>query len=189
MPTEEEYLQNKRWVERFCGYFALLDFDKDGIVSREDWLAGVDRIGTVITDHPAAIAKLRETTFEFATAFGLTKGVKAEKQKFLRLAAAWAVGETARAESGKESLLEKLLNAAFDVVDKNYDGYVTFEEFETVQGKGYNYEPEMIKASFAKLDKNKNGKIERKEFLDAEFKFWVCLDDPDVLGMFGDKLQ
>ena len=79
-------------------------------------------------------------------------------------------------------------NAGFDVVDQNYDGHVTFEEYKVMMN-AYHFDLESAEATFAVLDKNKNGKIERNEFTSANVKFWFQLDDPDSQGMFGAKFE
>jgi len=45
------------------------------------------------------------------------------------------------------------------------------------------------KAAFDFLDRNKNGKIDRKEFAAANTQFWCYLDSPDTEGMLGDKFE
>ena len=125
---------------------------------------------------------------EYTAALGLTEGVEVDKQKYLEGAAAMKVAELARLKRGEGSLLERLDNSWFDIVDTNHDGHVTFEEYKVLM-KASNFDLESAKATFALLDKNKKGKLERKEFISAHFKFWFELDDPDAQGMFGDKFE
>ena len=85
-------------------------------------------------------------------------------------------------------MTEIYFNAAFDVVDTDRSGYVTFEEFKVLMDASHLGEEE-AKATFTVLDKNKNGKLERKEFISSNLKFWSTLDDQDTKGMFGDKFE
>ena len=188
MATVEDYLKNAKWVKRAGEFFDRCDFNKDGYLSREDWLLCVDNLAEVITDRPALIAKLREASLEFVAALGLTEGVKVDRQKYLECLAALAVAEIARVKGGGKSLLWRLDNAMFDVVDTNHDGNVTFEEYNVLM-KTSHFDLECAKATFALLDKNKNGKIDRNEFTSANFKFWFELDNSDTQGMFGDKFE
>ena len=188
MATVEDYLKNAKWVKRLSEFFHQCDLNKDGHLSREDWLIGIDNLAAVITDRPALIAKLREVSLEYAAGLGLTEGVKVDRQKFLECAAAMAVAETAKVKSGGKSLLEMVDNAGFDVVDQNHDGHVTFEEYKVMMN-AYHFDLESAEATFAVLDKNKNGKLERNEFTSANVKFWFQLDDPDSQGMFGAKFE
>ena len=188
MATVEDYLKNKKWVKRLSEAFVQLDIKKEGYVSRENWLDIVDNIAKVVTDRPALIARLREVSLEFTTAVGLTEGVRANKKKFLELMASMALTEIAKVRRGEASLVKEMNNAFFDVVDRTYDGYVTWDEYQIVMKAG-NFSPDAIESSFTLLDKNKIGKIKRKDFIDADFKFWLHLDDPDTRGMFGDKFE
>ena len=49
------------------------------------------------------------------------------------------------------------------------------------------HSPEVAEATFNLLDKNKDGKIERKVLIDSAIKFWCDLDDQETKGMFGDR--
>ena len=188
MATVQDYLKNAKWVKRINVCFDQFDLNKSGYISREDFLIGVDNLAKVVTDRPALIAKAREATMEYADALGLTEGVKADKEKFLELAAAMSIAEIARVKKGEKSLIEIFDNVFFDVVDRNHDGYLTFDEYKVLMTAG-NYDDDAAQGAFALLDKNKNGKIERSEFTAADVKFWCSLDDTDTEGMFGEKYE
>ena len=83
--------------------------------------------------------------------------------------------------------MEKRGNAMFDVVDRNSDGRITFEEYKIVM-KSFGFDEDVGKATFAKLDKNKDGAIQRKEYIDAGMTYW-CTLDPATQGMYGDKFE
>ena len=188
MATVQDYLKNAKWVKRVDESFNTLDVNKNGNLSREDWLISVDKLAKVATDRPAEIAKLRAVTLEFTDAIGLTPGVQADKKKFRELAAAMSLAEIGRRDRGEMSLAEKVNNAYFDVLDKNHDGYVTWDEYKVameVAGFG----EEAGRATFNLLDKDKSGKIDRKEFTDADIKFWFTLDDAETRGMYGAKFE
>ena len=87
------------------------------------------------------------------------------------------VSENAKVKRGEKSLVYKLDNAIFDVVDVNHDGNVTLNEYKLVM-KAFNLDEASTEASFNALDRNKNGKIDWIEFIKSEFKFWFSLDDP-----------
>ena len=188
MATVQDYLKNPKWVKRIDESFHQFDRNGEGFVSREDWLVNVDNLAKVVTNRPSAIAKLRAATLEFTTALGLTEGVKADKQKFLELAANMVVAEIAKVKRGEKTLVEKMENAVFDVVDTSRDGTITFDEYVILMKAG-NFPEDAAKAAFTLLDKDKSGKLERKEYISSYFKFWFHLDDPDVQGMFGSKYE
>ena len=188
MATVQDYLNNAKWVKRIDESFNILDVNKNGYLSREDWLITVDKLAKVAPDRPAEIAKLRAVTLEFADVIGLTEGVQADKKKFRELAAAMSLAEIGRRDKGEMTMSEKVDNAYFDVLDKNHDGHVTWDEYKVameVLGLG----EEEGRATFNLLDKDKSGNIDRKEFTDANIKFWCTLDDPDTQGMFGARFE
>ena len=187
--VQADYLSNVKWVKRLGEFFTQLDTDDNGYVSQEEWLLKVDNLAKVVTDRPDEMTKLREATLEFTTAVGLTEGVKADKKKFLELMAAFMIAEMDRVKRGEVALMEKLANVQFDVVDKNHDGSITFEEYKLVVKETMNFDEDAAKAIFNLIDQNKNGKIERKEFTTANGKFWCTLDDPSTQGMFGIRYE
>jgi hypothetical protein len=44
---------------------------------------------------------------------------------------------------------------------------------------------EYIRGAFDVLDKDKNGKLNKKEYAAADVKFWVVLDDSSSDGLYG----
>lgn len=188
MTTSEDYLKNLKWVKRINILFSQFDAGKNGYLSREDYKLLHKNMAEIIPDRPALIIKAEEVTLEFTDALGLTEGVKADKQKYLELVAALAVAETKRMERGEKPLVAKMYDAFFDIADQNHDGYVTLEEYK-IFNKAINYPPDTASATFNLLDKKRTGKIERKEFIDAAFKFWCVLDDQDTNGLLGPSYE
>ena len=188
MTTVQNYLTNEEWVKRIDGVFTTFNANKDGYISAEDWMNIVDNLEKKVPDRPEAIAKLREATVEFTNAMGLTKGAKADKQKHRELLAAFCLVDAEKMKRGEMTSLEKYLNPTLDCVDKNRDGYVTFEEFKLVM-EACNFGEEAAKATFNLLDKKKMGKIDRNEYLRSKVSFWYTLDDPTTKGMYGAKFE
>ena len=185
MATVQDYLKNAKWVKRVDESFNSLDVNKNGYLSREDWLISVDKLAKVATDRPAEIAKLRAATLEYADAMGLTEGVQADKKKFRELAAAMSLAEIGRRDKGE---MTKVGNTGFDVLDQNHDGYVTWDEYKVAMEVA-GLDEEVGRATFDLLDKNKSGKIDRKEYTAADIKFWCTLDDHDTQGMYGPRFE
>ena len=188
MATVHDYLNNDEWVKRIDGIFNTYDADKDGYVSAEDWMIIIDNLEKNASDRPDAIAKLREDMLEFTTAKGITEGVKVDKKKYRELLAVFCLAEAEKVKRGEMAPLQKFIKAQFDFVDKNHDGYVTFEEYKLWM-EALNWGEEAAKATFSLLDKNKNGKIELNEYLSYNLKFWCTLDDQGTKGMFGTNFE
>ncbi len=186
--TAADFLKNETWVHRIKEVYELTDFNKDGHISVEDWELWVDNIEREVKPDAKLVEALRVRMREFCAAMGLTPGRKANKEEFLKGLAEMAARERAKRLRGEETLLERMNNAWYDAVDTNHDGFVTLDEWRTIL-KACNLNPSCADETFKLIDKNKNGKIERKELTDHEFKFWFTLDDQDSKGMFGDKYE
>ena len=180
-----DFSKNPSWVQRMEEVYAAVDLNKDGFMSLEDWEMWVDNIEREVKPDPQIVATLRTRMQEFCGAMGLTPGKKATKEEFISGAAAMAEAERAKKLKGEETVLERLNNAWYDVVDTNHDGCVTLDEWRQVQ-KACNYDASAADKKFEVVDKDKNGKIERKELSNSEFKFWFTLDEEDSKKILGE---
>lgn len=180
MATAEEFLQNPAWIERLEEAFVRLDTKKNGYLTLEDWELWVDNIDREIKPAPHSVAALRDRTVEYCAAIGIVRGSRFTKEQFIKKFAALAVVERGKKLRGEETILHKVNNAWFDVVDTNHDGHVTFDQCRAIM-KACNqlYDPSTADELLESIDKNKNGKIERADLIDTEFKFWFTLDDDD----------
>ena len=123
MATVANYLGNAAWVKRIEQLYAdSYDLNENGYLTKEDFHTSINKLALKVTDHPELIDKLWKSTVEFTDALGLSEGVKADKKMLLKLLAAFVVGEKAKMDKGKETLIQKHNVALFDVVDRNHDG-------------------------------------------------------------------
>lgn len=174
MATVADYLGNAAWVKRIEQLFDSLDTDKNGYVSKEEFHTSINRLALKVTDRPELIEKLRKSTVELTDAIGLGEGEKPDKKKFLKLVAAFAVDQKAKADKGEETVTEKHNVALYDVVDRNHDGNLTWDEYKSVMVSS-GYDEAAARIEFDALDKNKNGKIDRKELASAALIFFTGL--------------
>ena len=77
--------------------------------------------------------------------------------------------------------------ALFDVLDRNSNGYLSFDEYKAMMSV-YDFDEKSARAAFDLLDKDKKGKLSKMEFAAADVKFWCLPDDGEVDGLFGDRL-
>ncbi|XP_011403237.1 PREDICTED: clytin-like [Amphimedon queenslandica] len=188
MPAKaEDYLKNKKWVERINGMFVLMDKNKNGFLSEEDWFVTADKLAKTVPDRPEELARVNKTKLEFFAALGVKNGQQVAKDQFVEVIAAFVAKQMEARSQGKETLIEKYDNAVFDLVDYNHDGTLSWEEYKAVMVAGGFVTEESARSGFETLDKNKNGKIERKEYIEADVKFWCNLED-SADGLFGAEL-
>lgn len=190
MATAQDYLSNDKWVRRIEDYFDEIDQNKNGFVTREETFTSiVTRLEEVVGDRPQALLKARETMEEYMDAMGLVKGLKADKTKYKELEAAFAVAEAKRFANGELTYTEKIDYAIFDAIDKNENGYLSFEEYKVLIEFASMGGEETARAAFDLLDKDKSGRLDKKEFAIADVKFWYKLDENDTDGMYGPAIH
>lgn len=185
--SAEEFLQSASWVHRIGEVFVLLDTNKNGYLSLEDYELSTSKLAKVAEPDHKLLTVLRTRMEEFCTALGLTRGKRLTKEEYVKATAKLAEEEVARKKRGEELLLFKYKHAVYDVVDMNHDGCVTLDEYKKVFGALVG--GEHAEASFKMLDKNNNGKIERSELNQHDYNFWYTIDDKDTKGMYGDKFE
>ena len=174
--TVDDYMNNAKWVGRIKAAFDMIDINKNGTVEDGDWKKWIENIKKDVNPDAALLDKLTEAMANYTTAMGVTPGKKLNKDEYVKAMAQMGVAENARKAKGERTLGSYLNDAWHDVVDKNHDGFVTLDEFRTIM-KACNIEKtEVADARFNAIDKDKNGKVDRKELLEAEEKFWFGLD-------------
>ena len=176
MATVAEFTGNASWVKRIETLFDSYDLNKNGSLTKEEFYTSINKLALKVTDRPEQIEKLRKSTVDITDALGLGEGVKIDKKQFVELLAAFVVGEKAKIAKGEVTLVEKHNVALFDVVDRNNDGNITWEEYKSVM-EASGFDEAAARAAFDMLDKNKNGKVDRKELASADMNFWTGLEE------------
>ena len=171
----EDYLKNEKWVARVKSAFDMIDINKNGTVEQDDWKRWVENIKKDVNPDAKLLENLNQKTADYVKEMGLEPGKKLTKEEYMKAMAGMAVSENARKAKGERTLGSFVNDAWHDLVDKNHDGFVTLDEFRIVM-KACNVGQEAADARFNALDKDKNGKVERKELREAEEKFWYSLD-------------
>lgn len=186
MATVQDYLNNKKWLHRQDQLFEQLDQNKDGFLMRKNFLETVDRLDKAIPDRKQFIAKAREATEEWLDVFGLVEGMKVDKLKYREMSAAFSLIQAEQFKKKELTVEEKSDHALFDVVDRNSNGYLSWDEYkELMTALDEKMTDEAIQAAFDLLDTDKNGKLDKNEFAAADVKFWCVPEDSSSDGLFG----
>ena len=174
--TEDDYLKNEEWVTRIKASFDIIDINKNGYVEEDDWRRWVENIKREVNPEAKLLENLNQAMTNYIKAFGGEPGKKFNKDEYVKLMAKLGAIETTRRSKGEKTLGEDLNNAWYDIVDKNHDGCVTMDEFKAIM-KACNIGEAMAEQRFNAIDKNKNGKVERSELSEFQFKFWFILPE------------
>ena len=169
--TAEQYLASPKWVQKMKLNFTVLDRNKNGYLSQEDYMAWVETLKKVLNPNPQDVENLRAGYVKLASALGAKPGVQLTEEQFLKGSAEFAGN---REESRK--LLDEIGKATYAVMDTNKDGKLSLEEYTKVC-EASNMKAEFAKFMFDKIDKNHDGKVEVKELIAMGDKFWFDLDN------------
>ena len=119
----QDFLSNKKWLEREDKFFEEMDRNKDGFLTRENFLDLTDRLEKAIPDRMEFIAKAKVAIEEWMDALGIAEGMKVDKLKYKELSAAFCLVEAELFRKKELTHEEKAMHALFDVVDRNSNGY------------------------------------------------------------------
>lgn len=169
-------------------FFAQSDYNQDGNLSIEDFDLWSDNLEKEVKADAAILKKARQANRELWESTGLKPGVFLTKEQFVDNMAEVAVAQRAGFDEGKESLFYKMLDAVFDAVDTNQDGYLQLSEYETMM-KVSNFDSDTAKILFDMIDTNNDGKLSRTELKEYNVKFWFTPDDPNATGLYGKKFE
>ena len=182
------YTSSPKWVKRMEELFDQSDLNKDGYLSIEDFEQWVENIKKEVKATPDLIEKLLKAARDYWGEAGLIKGVRYAKDQFVKETAKFMANEKSKHDEGKEIFLTKYMDAVFDVVDTNHDGYLQLNEYEKMM-KASNFDAGTAKSAFDTIDTNHDGKLSRKELKDYTFQFWFIPGDTKSAGFFGLKYE
>lgn len=177
MATPEQYLASPKWVDKMTKNFTVLDRNKNGYLSQEDYLAWVDTLNEVLKPDPKDLEQLRDGYVKLAAALGAKPGVQLTKDQYLRGAAEFAANQE---ESRK--LLAEMEKANFAVMDTNKDGTISLEEYTKIC-EASKMGAEVAKFTFDAIDKNHDGKVQLKELYAMGDRFWFDRDENVLEGI------
>lgn len=172
MATEQDYLGSEEWVKKMREQFKVLDRNKNGFLSQDDWAMWADKVTKVLKMDEEKEKKLREVHIKFASLLGAKPGVQVSEDEYLK-----AVAKFAANQGESKAFLAEVNQAMFDAFDTNQDGTIGLEEYTKLM-ECYNRGPEVAKAVFDSIDANHNGRIEVKELVAAAEKFWFAYESP-----------
>ena len=165
--TAADFLANETWARQMRDYFIVLDKNKNGLLSQEDWTIWIDNLKKAVEMDPKKEAKLREVHTKFGAKLGVTgPGTALTVDEFMKSAADFS----SKKEENSDFLTE-VNQAWLDVVDTNKDGTISLSEYTKIL-EARNVTADVAKMVFDSIDANNNGKIELEELLGISRKFW-----------------
>ena len=183
------YKNNPKWMKRIEEFFHQSDLNNDNFLSIEDFEIWIENIKKETKADTVLIERADTAMREYWESVGLKPGVKLTKEQFFDNLAEVALKERAKYEAGdKESLFVCYMEAIFDVVDTNRNGFLELNEYEKMM-KASNFDAGTARMAFDVIDANHDGKLSRQELFDYNAKFWYYPDDQEAVGMYGPKYE
>ncbi len=173
----EDLLKNEKWLKRSEDAFAVYDVDKDGLIVITDIVKDMRKYAHLTSDQKL-LENFRKVNCEYAETLGLAPGISLTKEEYIKNLAAHVESEVEAYNSGKGSMNDKM-NAFYDLLAKSNDGTISLEEFRTGI-KVSNFDVSYADMVFNAIDKDKKGRLERKELIDYHFNLWYT--SLEILG-------
>ena len=158
------------------------DVNKDGYISREDFeliAKKMEEYGELTKEQAESVS---EGFMKMADASGAKPGVKipvevaAQKNSDVLLSLP---------PEKRKPVLQSFQNELFDALNTNKDGYITLKEFKVyfcIIG------PDLTEAevtrSFNTIDRDKDGKLSREEFMAAAHEYMFGVEETEISNYF-----
>jgi len=175
--------KDPKWVRRALAYFDSVDRAKRGVVTLDHFIMFADGIKERCEASDEEISQMKDALRIVYTDVGFTyAGMK--REDFPKKLNDFASRERERKKNNEDTFHTKLMDANFNIIDKNKDCRLSLDELKiwvTTIGM-----PEDAAQSYLLIaDTNKNGTIELNELRDAEFKFWFEPIDNTFDNLYG----
>ena len=182
MPTAEDYKKNARWVRRMEALFDLKDVNKTGKIDRKDFLAAAEKVARETGDN-SVVSK----TSMYLDDLKFPRDTKIDKNEYIQLQAAFSATEFDKIlKSGAEATSTAKGSAAwFEALDKDNSGSVNRDQFFVATNATGIVEDSTTVFKTLMAER----KITKRDFVTAEVRFWLILEDTSVDGLYGAKFE
>ena len=187
--SREDFLQSAVWRYKVEEYvFKKQDLDKDGYVTpaeHTDFLVGqLEKFGP----DPKAVDAFRDALDALVmccnnSSVGVRGTEPISKEDFLKVLAEIAEGDLEKMKRGEEPILLKSMEACFDLMDTDHDGFVTLDEYKRMMTLGQGWEEEEADVAVKQLDRNNSGKLSRQDIIQVSYDFWYKYEDDKTQGL------
>lgn len=178
--SAEDFLKSTAWVYKMEEFvFKILDTDKDGCVTREDYKRVLDHFQK--QDADLELLDVHQTALErFNSEIFGELSDPLSRDNWLKKVAEVAAVDLKRMKQGEELIVMKTSETFFDLVDTNKDGFITLKEFKDgMVASGWDSESATQALKVASIGKDNPDKIERSEVMKHYQDFWYKTDYDD----------
>jgi len=167
-------------TEKKRHYFKLTDSNRNGFVTKSDFDELASHLINVSHAQGGKADKIRAIFNEIWTGTyePLATDGKLDFDHYI------AAVKKKALKGDRTSFTEDAYHEFFDLFDFDGDGFINLEEFKLFH-KAYKIHPLDSEPVFNILDKDQDGRISRKEFIDAGVDFHQCEVETPAMHMYG----
>lgn len=160
-------------LKKWRNSFKFLDLTKDGLLTGEDYRAIADFISTKTGASEEEFAKMREEWLKWHRLLQPEPSVTPDLEHYIQ-----GCVDLYKDSANYRNMLTAWAGTLFDMMDLDGNGTISSEELKTFY-EAVGIRDEMtISRIFQDIDKNKDNKIQREEFVSDMIDYFMG-DDPD----------
>ena len=165
---------------------AMLDVNKDGVVSREDF----ELMGIRMSEHgklnEEQAKRVKEGFLKVADLTHLKEGVQFPVSEYVPKLSNTLLSKT---PDERKAMIQQGPGSVFEVIDTSGDGRISVEEFKVyLKVVAADVTEEEAEHAFNTIDADKSGEISQEEFLAVAEDFFFGVEETEVSRVFLGKL-
>jgi Ca2+-binding EF-hand superfamily protein len=172
--------------KKLTKYFHLRDLDQDGFVEQEDWERSARNLAEIRGWKPGSpeyadiVAKHVKIWAAFWKPADQDNDGKVALDEYLTLTDTLHKGG-----SFALNVILDLFGAIFDIIDRDADGQITFQDY-ALYFKAWGLEEDLAQQAFSQIDLSGDGSVSRSSFVQFSSNFFMS-DEPNLPGsqLFG----
>lgn len=165
--------------------FDTFDKNTDNYMTITEVLHWAERMKQMCDANEDDIEKVRQALRDFFEACGVTeKGLR--RENWVEANQVFGEAERERMRHGESTLVARVGNAYYDVLDRDKDSLVSMPELKKMMNV-FRVPEEAAYTFFEKADLNKDGKLQRSEMHRLFHMFWLEPYNADLDGIYAYK--
>lgn len=165
--------------------FDTFDKNSDNVMTIKEVLHWAERMKQMCDANEDDIEKVRLALKDFFEACGVTEaGLR--RENWVEGNQVFGEAERERMRHGEPTLVARVGNAYYDVLDRDHNSLVSMAELKKMMNV-FRVPEEAAYTFFQKADLNGDGKLQRNEMHSLFHKFWLERYNPDLDGIYAYK--